>query len=164
MRKAVQLSCLHAIWCSALPQLRRTSQEPRRYLSRAVHQQIGVIVSEGIETLEYDILNQLEELIFHRKGPGKENLLPIWTCLWLLMLTYRRTVVRWPSERWGDGMLALAQHMYEMLISIYSALFKPSSPLWLNFLKDEVFELFGRDLRVVERLGTIKTEMGYMRE
>jgi hypothetical protein len=52
--------------------------------------------------------------------------------------------------------------MYEILISIYSALF--ASPLWLNFLKDEVFELFGRDLRVAVGLGTIKTEMGYMRE
>lgn len=107
------------------------------------------IVSERIAALEYDILNQFEELIFHRKGPGKENMLPIWTCLWLLMLTYRRTVLHGMSENWGDEAVGLAQHMYEMLISIYSALFKPSSPLWLNFLKDEVFELFGRDLRIV---------------
>ena len=164
MRKAALLSSLHGIWCSALPQQRRTSQEPIRYVSKAVHQQIGVIVSERIEALEYDILNQFEELIFHRKGPGKENMLPIWTCLWLLMLTYRRTVLHGMSENWGDEAVGLAQHMYEMLISIYSALFKPSSPLWLNFLNDEVFELFGRDLRIAVGLGTIKTEMGYMRE
>jgi hypothetical protein len=68
------------------------------------------------------------------------------------------------SENWGDEGIGLAQHMYEMLILIYSALFKPSSPLWLNFLKDEVFELFGRDLRIAVGLGRIKTEMGYMRE
>ena len=68
------------------------------------------------------------------------------------------------SENWGDEGGGLAQHMYEMLISIYYALFKPSSPLGLNFLKDEVFEVFGRDLRIAVGLGTIKTEMGYMRE
>jgi hypothetical protein len=112
--------------------------------------------------LSTTFLNQFQELIFHRKGPGKENMLPIWTCLWLLMLTYRRTVLHGMSENWGDEAVGLAQHMYEMLISIYSALF--ASPLWLNFLKDEVFELFGRDLRVAVGLGTIKTEMGYMRE
>jgi hypothetical protein len=68
------------------------------------------------------------------------------------------------SENWGNEAVGLAQHMYEMLISIYSTLFKPSSPLWLNFLKDEVFDLFRRDLRIAVSLGTIKTETGYMRE
>jgi hypothetical protein len=101
MRKAVWLSCLHGIRCSALPQQRRTSQEPIRYVLKAIHQQIGVIVSERIEALEYDILNQFEKLIFHRKGPGKESMLPIWTCLWLLMLTYRRTVLHGMSEKLG---------------------------------------------------------------
>jgi len=124
--------------------------------------QIGSILSEGIEILEHDILTQLQNIIFHTKGPGKENMLPIFACLWLLMLTYRRTIQQYPDPE-DSCKLGLAQHMYEMLISIYSGLFRPSSPLWLNFLEDEVFQMFGRDFKIVERLGTVKTEFGYIR-
>ncbi len=161
MQKAVRLSCLHGLWCSALQEPRTSRQQQPIYASKAVHMQIAVILSEGIDALEHEILDQLQGVIFHTKGPGKENMLPIWTCLWSLILIYRRTVLN--SEREGNGRLGLAQHMYETLISIYSGLFRPSSPLWLNFLKDEVFQLFGRDSKVTERLGTIKTELSYIR-
>jgi len=160
--KAVRLSCLHGIWSLALPEQKRTRQEPCKYASEAVHRQIGIIVSQGIEALEQAILAEVQSIIFNSKGPGKLNMLPIWICLWLLILIYRRTILGWSTED-SDGRLALAQHMYEMLISIYSGLFRPSCPLWLNFLRDDIFELFGRDPRVVERMGTLKTEMGFSR-
>jgi hypothetical protein len=136
-------------------------QQQPIFASKAVHMQIAVILSQGIEALEHEILGQLQGVIFHTKGPGKDNMLPLWACLWSLILIYRRTILI--SERDGNGTLALAQHMYEMLISIYSGLFRPSSPLWLNFLKDEVFQLFGRDYKIVERLGAVKTEISYFR-
>jgi hypothetical protein len=161
MRKAVRLSCLHGLWCSALQEPRRSRQQQIIYASQAVNKQIAVILSQGIEVLEVDMLGQLQTLIFHSKGPGKENMLPIWACLWLLMCTYRRTILTFAREE--KGALDLLQHMYELLISIYSGLFRPSSPLWLNFLEDEVFQLFGRDFKIVERLGTVKTEVGYIR-
>jgi hypothetical protein len=162
MRKAVRLSCLHAIWCSALPEPRTSRERPHQYASKVVHRQIGVIVSQGIVDLEVEILSQLQTLIFSTKGPGKRNMLPIWTCLWLLMLTYRRTIhILAPKKNKNNG-LALAQHMYEMFVSVYSGLFRPSSPMWLNWLKDEVFELFGKDHRITHCMGTLKTELAYI--
>jgi hypothetical protein len=122
--------------------------------------QIAIILSQGIEVLEHDILREFQAIIFHNKGPGKDNMLPIWVGVWILMLTYRRTILHFEQDE--RGKLGLVQHLYEMLISIYSGLFRPSSPLWLNFTEDKVFQALGRDFRIVERLGTVKTEIGYI--
>lgn len=162
MRKAVRLSCLHAIWCSALPQPRTSHEQPCEYASKVVHSQIAVLVARGIVDLEVEILSQLQDLIFNSTGPGKRNMLPIWTCLWLLMLTYRRTVYGSAPDPKIHGGLALAQHMYDMFVSVYSGMFRPSSPLWLNWLKEEVFELFGKDYRITHCIGTLKTELNYV--
>jgi hypothetical protein len=162
MRKAVRLSCLHAIWCSALSRPRTSRDHPYQYASKAVHTQIGVIVSEGIVDLEVDILSQLQTLIFNSKGPGKQNMLPLWTCLWLLMLTYRRTIQEVvPKKNKNDG-LALAQHMYDMLVTVHSSLFRSSSPMGLNWLKEDVFELFGKDHRITHCMGTLNAELRFI--
>ena len=163
MQQAVRLSCLHGMWCSALPEPKKTRYETPRYASKAVHKQIAGIITPGIEALERDILGQLQFLIFSQKGRRSENELPIWICLWLLMLTYRRTILHWSTRRNRDSYLELSQHMYNMLISTYSTQFRNSTPLWHDFLKDDIFELFGRDFSILERMGTIKTEMGYIR-
>lgn len=162
MEQAVRLSCLHGIWCSALPQPKNSRNETPRYASKAVHKQIAIILTPGIEALEHSILIQLQSLIFSQKGIGRQNELPIWICLWLLILTYRRTISHWSCRRNRDSYLELSQHMYNMLISTYSTVFRSSTPLWHNFLKDEVFEKFGRDTSVTERMGVIKTEMIYI--
>jgi hypothetical protein len=120
---------------------------------------------KGIVDLEVDILSQLQKLMFRSQGPGKDNMLPIWTCLWLLLLTYRDLSNHWYSLKHSpDGLPELSQHMYDMLVSIYSGLFRPSSPLWLNWLKAEVFDSFGRDHRIIERMGNLKTEMRFCRK
>ena len=158
----MRLSCLHGIWRSQLPQPRSSRNEPGRYASTAVSVQVGLIVMNGIVDLEAQVLSQLQNLIFSTKGPGKDNMLPIWTCLWLLLLTYRDLNKHWCSRKVStDGLPELSQHMYDMLVSIYSGLFRPSSPLWLNWLKTDVFDLFGRDYRVIERMGNLKTEMKF---
>ena len=163
MQQAVRLSCLHGIWCSALPEPKNARNEALRYASKAVHKQIAVIITQGVETLERDILGQLQSIIFNQKGLGKQNELPIWICLWLLMLTYRRTISHWSSRRNRESHLELSQHMYNMLISIYSTIFRASTPLWHNFLKADIFEKFGKDYSVTERMGVIKTEMQFTR-
>jgi hypothetical protein len=164
MQQAVRLSCLHGMWCSALPEPKKSRNEETKYASKAVHKQIAVIITKGIESLECDILRQLQTLIFSQKGRSIQNEVPIWICLWLLMLTYRRTIVHWSSRRNRDSYLELSQQMYNMLISTYSTFFRSSTPLWHNFLKDDVFEKFGRDYSVTERLGVIKTEMEDIRQ
>jgi hypothetical protein len=164
MKQAVRLSCLHGIWCSALPEPKLSRSSAPRYASKAVHKQIATILTPGIESLEQSILTQLQSLIFSQKGMGKENELPIWICLWLLILTYRRTIFHWSARRNRENYLELSRHMYNILISTYSTVFRSSTPLWHNFLKDEVFEKFGRDYSVTERMGVIKTEMEWIRE
>ena len=163
MKQAVRLSCLHGMWCSALPQPKMTRDEPTKYASKAVHKQIASVLAKGVEALECDILGQLQTLIFSQKGRQSQNEVPVWICLWLLMLTYRRTIGHWSARRNRDSHLELSQHMYNMLLSTYSTLFRSSTPLWHNFLKDEVFEKFGRDHSVIERMGVIKTEMDSIR-
>lgn len=162
MQSAVRLSCVHGIWCLALPEAKTLRGEETKYASKAVHKQIAVVIASGIESLERDILGQVQDLIFSQKGLGKENEVPIWICLWLLMLTYRRTIIHWSTRRNRDSYLELSQHMYNMLISTYSTIFRSSTPRWHNFLKPEVFEKFGRDPSVTERMGVIKTEMEYI--
>lgn len=162
MQKSIRLSCLHAVWCLALPQPRTSREQPYQYASEAVHKQIEAIAARGIVDLEVEILSELQKLIFSSKGPGKLNLLPIWTCLWLLILTYRRTLQNERLKKHKEARFSLAQHMYNMFVSIYSGLFRPSSPLWLNWLKDDVFELFGKDYRITGCIGTLKTELDYI--
>jgi hypothetical protein len=112
--------------------------------------------------LEVNILAQLQKILFGGKGPGKNNMLPVWICIWLLILTYRRSLDHLTPKK--DNNAELAQQMYDMLVSVYSGLFKPSSPLWLNYLKLDVFELFGQDYRITHTMGTLKTEMNYIRK
>jgi hypothetical protein len=122
-----------------------------------------LIVTKGIVDLEVDVLAQFQKTVFSGKGPGKNNMLAIWTCLWLLLLTYRDANEYWDCQRVSkDGLPELSQHMYDMLVSIYSGLFRPSSPLWLNWLKGDILDMFGRDTRIIERMGNLKAEMRFL--
>jgi hypothetical protein len=169
IRKAVRLSCFHAIWCSALPLARASREESLEHASKAVHVQLAVLVTQGIVDLEVEILSELQKLVFQpKKGHGKQNMLPLWTCLWLLILTYRRTLRGRPaytsSSTASKSAFDLANYMYDMLVSIYSGLFRPSSPMCLNWLKHEIFELFGQDYRITHTMGTLKTEFDFICE
>jgi hypothetical protein len=147
---------LHGVWIRALSLPREHVEDPKQYASVAVHVQLDVVVTKGIIDLEVELLSCLEKQI---KGLGKGNMLPVWICLWLLILTYRDTTNAYFSKDFGnDGLPELAGQMYHMLISIYSGLFRTSSPLRLNWLIDDICELFGRDQHVIHSMGTLKTE------
>jgi hypothetical protein len=157
--KAVRLSVLHGVWRRLLVLPRESPQQPKKYVSPAVHIQLGVIISKGILDLEIDLLSSLQKLIFNWKGPGRENMIPIWIFLWLLILTYRETIDGLGNREQEEGQLPqLARHMYDVLVSTCSALFRPSSPLPLNWLIDDIYELFGRDNNSMQTMGTLKTE------
>jgi hypothetical protein len=113
--------------------------------------------------LEIEILSDLQKLLFGAKGLGKQNMLPIWNTLWLLILTYRETVYVWYSQTHKkEGKAQLARHMYDMLVSIYSALFRPSSPLTRNWLTDK--DLFGEETELIRHMGTLETEFHLFRK
>ncbi|KAG4437593.1 hypothetical protein IFR05_006932 [Cadophora sp. M221] len=156
--KAVILTALHGLWRRALV---IESEEGER-VSDVVHIQLAMVITKGITDLEVDLLSALQKHILGVKGPGKDNMLPIWTCLWLLILTYRETIDAWSSpEHEKKGLPQLARHMYDMLVTLYSGLFRASSPLSLNWLFDDIYKLFGRDRILVGRMGIIKTEFAH---
>lgn len=154
----MRLSALHGVWSRSisLPGGGGNAEQGTEYASRAVHCQIAVIVAKGITDLEIDLLSSLQSHVFGSKRLGKNNVLPVWTCLWLLILTYRSTVNAWPSCKHTHR--DLAQHMYDMLVSVYSGLFASSSPLGMNWLVGDVYEMFGGDDILMQRMGTLKTE------
>jgi len=120
-------------------------------------------VTQGIVDLEVEVLSQLQNIIFDSKGPGKQNMLPIWICLWLLMLMYRRTIELFSvKKRVGNTGPGLAKFMFDTLVSTYSGLFRPSSPMSLNWLKQEVFDMFGQDYRITHTMGTLTREFEYI--
>ncbi|KAH6678190.1 hypothetical protein B0J14DRAFT_650412 [Halenospora varia] len=53
----------------------------------------------------------------------------------------------------------LSRHMYNTLTSIYSALYKVSSPLTLDWRNEAVSEMLGRDPELIRAFCDIKTEM-----
>jgi hypothetical protein len=96
------------------------------------------------------------------KGPWKVESATNLNLSMALILTYRRTLQNVASKKNKDTRFALAQHMCDMFVSVYSGLFRPSSSMWLNWLKDKVFELFGKDYRITRCIGTLKTELDYV--
>ena len=156
VQKAMRLSALHGVWSRSISLSEGSSEQRTKYASRAVHNQIAVIVTKGIVDIEIDLLSSLQKRVLGSKGIGKGNALPIWTCLWLLILTYRATVNAWPSCKHSHR--DLARQMYDMLVSIYSGLFASSSPLRLNWLIRDVYDMFGGDNILMQGMGLLKTE------
>lgn len=161
MEKAVRLSGLYGVLCRVL-KLPRDDYQPTQYVTRAVQLHIALVVTKGIIDLELEVLSALQKLIFGSKGAGKDNMLPVWTALWIMILTYRDTPDYVSS---GERRLEeLARHLYDMLVSVYSGLFRPSSPLRLNWLVGTNYNMFGGDDILMQKLGTLKREFSLFRE
>jgi hypothetical protein len=58
----------------------------------------------------------------------------------------------------------LAKHLYHSLTAIYSALYRTTSPLMLDWRKDEISELLGKDPDLIRLFCDIKTEMYWFRK
>jgi hypothetical protein len=58
------------------------------YASKAVASQILIVVKKGIWEQEQFVLKKLE-LIYKTQVPDRKSLVPLWACLWSLILMYR---------------------------------------------------------------------------
>ena len=67
--------------------------------SSAISNQILLVIKEGICSAEFTILDIIEKLVYGSKGPGQDNLIPLWACLWSLILTYRDCMVTY--KKWS---------------------------------------------------------------
>jgi hypothetical protein len=66
------------------------SDDPSEYWApKAVSSQLLVVIKKGIRAEEMFVLKQLEKLMYGGSGPGQHNMIPLWACLWCLILTYR---------------------------------------------------------------------------
>lgn len=60
--------------------------------SCAVHTQVSFVSKLASQPVEAEILAILDKLLFSSGGIGPSNHLALWTCLWSLILMYRRLV------------------------------------------------------------------------
>ena len=58
----------------------------------------------------------------------------------------------------------MAKHMYHYLVSVYSALFKSTTPLYIDWRMSSNLELFGRDEELIATFKSLRTEAFYFRE
>jgi hypothetical protein len=59
---------------------------------------------------------------------------------------------------------SLAKHLYHILTAIYSALYKTTSPLMLDWRRDEISDMLGNDAELIKLFCDIKTEMYWFRK
>jgi hypothetical protein len=59
------------------------------YASKAIASQILLVVKKGIWEQEQFVLKKLESLIYKTQVPDRKSLVPLWACLWSLILMYR---------------------------------------------------------------------------
>jgi hypothetical protein len=59
------------------------------HISRGVVAQLIIVVKNGIRAAEINVLRNLQPHLQGIKGPGKENMIALWACLWALIATYR---------------------------------------------------------------------------
>jgi hypothetical protein len=127
--------------------------------------QLRVQVGEAIIRVEADVLTQIDKLTQSKEGIGRQNPLAVWACLWILILSYKEHMVYLKVVTSFDSNKAynLNQHIYNMLTSIYAALYKTTSPLTLDWRSKEVADMMWNDVHLIKLFCNIKTEMFWFR-
>jgi hypothetical protein len=126
----------------------------KQHISRTVVSQLLLIIKDGIRTAELTLLDNLENLVYSSKGPGENNIIPLWTTLWTLILTYRDCMTTYKFSQHctisfehdaakSQDLIEASKHMYHILTSVYAALFKASTPLYLDWREGSNMELLG---------------------
>lgn len=135
--------------------------------SWAMEKQLDKCISEEAVKLEAEVLHELENLLYGADSIGRQNPLVVWVCLWLLILYYKSHL----SCTWFDFgetasslVYGLAMHLYNAITSIYSALYKATTPLTFDWRKEEISGMLGRDPQLIRSFCNIKTEMFWLRE
>ena len=122
------------------------------FLSIAASSQLLLVTKEGIREAERDILDALEPLVNSSKGPGQRNAIPLWACLWSLILMYRDRMAAYnqylsqPLAAYSDAfeLMSATKHLYDIVTAHYTVLFYSSTPLYLDCRLDSNFDLLGR--------------------
>jgi hypothetical protein len=157
-----------------------TSSDPARtkqHISRTVVSQLLLIIKEGIRTAELTLLDNLEKLVYSTKGPGQKNMIPLWTTLWTLILTYRDCMTTYKFSQHcpttisfehdaadAEVLIDASKHMYHILTSVYAALFRASTPLYLDWREGSNMELLGNSECLKGAFIALRTEVEWFCE
>ena len=137
--------------------------------------QVTLVTKTAARALEEKILTSLDGLLFSSKGTGPRNGIAVWACLWTLINKYRLLARLFhalkPSFSCGPQAwtgtppydLEMAKHMFHYLVSIYSALFKSTTPLYIDWRLDSNRQLFGQDEELLAAFKALRTEALYFR-
>lgn len=144
--------------------------------SCALHTQFGQISKAASQSIEREVLRDLEKLVFGASGIGPSNGIALWASLWCLILMYRKLVLSYmafqrfpchvPEEYSGfpQCKLEVGTHFYHYLVSIYAALFRATSPLYADLRVAATRQLLGDDEDLVRAFMSLRTESFYLRE
>jgi hypothetical protein len=135
-------------------------------LSLAVCSQLLLIIKKGIREAETEILEGLEPHLYSSKGPGQRNAIPLWACLWSLILMYRDRMAAYnqylgqPQAAYSEAfeLMSATKHWYDIITAHYAVLFNPSTPLHLDCGVEENFDLIGRSENLRSTFDIARTE------
>jgi hypothetical protein len=98
-------------------------------------------------------------------------MIPLWTTLWTLILTYRdcMTTYKYSTQHCkisfehdaadSEILIEASKHMYHILTSVYAALFRASTPLYLDWRVKSNMELLGNSDELKLAFIALRTEV-----
>lgn len=144
--------------------------------SCAFHTQFCLISKHASQSLEKDILGELEKVVFGPSGIGPKNGLALWAILWCLILMYRKLVRSYvafrrfpchvPKEYSGfpETKLQTGTNFYHYMVSIYVALFRSTTPLYTDLRIYRNRQLLGNEPGLIGAFMNLRTESFYFRK
>ena len=156
-----------------------TDQES--HASHAIFTQLRFVLSRAIVKQEVQVLSEIDKLSRGTGPAGRHNPIAVWVSLWMLLLSYKEHMIyiKAPMKgtlgltSWqfcscqienGPEKLALVQHLYNAITSIYAALYKTTSPLTLDWRTEEIASMLGNDVELIRLFSIIKAEMFWFRK
>jgi hypothetical protein len=100
-----------------------------------IGKQLKFHIGQEVMELEAEILTELDRILYGSDTIGKRNPLACWMCIWTLVLAYREHMAYLLQHHIQldpaglAPLFGLSKHIYNTLTSIYSALYKTTSPL-----------------------------------
>jgi hypothetical protein len=140
----------------------------RKVTFHATTIQFKWLISRQIVQPEAEILSEIDRLVSSSDKIGRDKPIAFWVCLWTMLLSYKNHILYHKAGLYTHSDLAFAEeqqvyelcrHIFNNLISIYSALYKTTSPLALDWRTEEVSEMLGNDAELIRLFCDIKTEM-----
>jgi hypothetical protein len=141
MRKILDLGQMFGIYRAMLTVKESLDSPHRKVAFHATMIQFKWLISRQIVQPEAEILSEIDRLVSSSDKIGRDKPIAFWICLWTMLLSYKSHILYHKAGFYAYGGLAAAEeqkvyelcrHIFNNLTSIYSALYKITSPLGLR--------------------------------